>query len=172
MPRKTDFRKLTKGDLAAALDVSTQTIDQWLTRGMPYVSKPGAGSRFYEFELAAVLRWRLDYERAQQAAATDATDIDEAKRRKAVADATLAEMEVARKSGELVAVVDVDHAVTQAFARVRARMLALPSKVAAECAAIDTPAECSEVIRQAVYDALTELSETEVEAEISEAGAA
>jgi phage terminase Nu1 subunit (DNA packaging protein) len=164
MARKTDFKTLSKTDLAAALDVSTQTLDQWLNRGMPFVSKPGTGSRSYEFDLSAVLRWRLDYERAQADAATDGTDIEEAKRRRAVAEARLAEMAADREEGQLLARADVDAAVTGAFARVRARLLAVPSKVAAEAAAESEPVRVQALVQAAVYEALAELAGTDVDA--------
>lgn len=161
MPRKTDFKTLSKIDLAAALGVSTQTLDQWLGRGMPYVSKPGAGSRSYSFDLSEVLRWRLDYERAKMDAETDETDLDEAKRRRAVAEARIAEMQADREAGQLLLREDVDAAVVGAFARVRARLLAIPGKVAPIVQGQPTP-EAAETIRKAVYEALRELSETSV----------
>ena len=159
MPRKTDFTTLSKIDLAAALGVSTQTLDQWLGRGMPYVSKPGTGSRSYRFDLSAVVRWRLDYERAQADASTEETDLEEAKRRRAVADAKLAELTLGREEGRLLLREDVDAAVVGAFARVRARMLAIPTKVAPIVHGRST-AEAAEEIRRAIYEALAELSAT------------
>ena len=159
MPRKTDFKTLTKIELAAALDVSTQTLDAWLARGMPFERRPGAGARTYAFDLAAVLRWRLDYERAQAAAATDETDIDEAKRRRAVAEARLAEMAADREAGQLLAREDVDAAVIASFVRVRAKLLSIPSKVAPLVAGADVNA-AGATLRAAIHDALRELSET------------
>jgi len=159
MPRKTYFTTLSKIDLAAALGVSTQTLDQWLGRGMPYVSKPGTGSRSYQFNLSDVLRWRLDYEREQIDADTDETDIEEAKRRRAVAEARIAEMQADREAGRLLAREDVDAAVVGAFARVRARLLAIPSKCGPVTVGQTAP-ESAETIRLAIYEALHELAAT------------
>lgn len=161
MPRKTDFKTLSKIDLAAALGVSTQTLDQWLGRGMPYVSRPGAGSRAYRFDLSEVLRWRIDYERAQAEAGTDETDLDEAKRRRAVAEARIAEMQADREAGRLLPREDVDAAMVGAFARVRSRLLAIPSK-AGPLVQGQSTAEAAETIRAAIYEALRELSDTSV----------
>ena len=122
MPRKTDFKTMSKIELAAAQGVSTQTLDQWLNRGMPYVAKPGEGSRTYQLDPSAVLRWRLDYERAPAEAVTDATDLNEAKPRKAVAEARPAKMAADREAGRLLAREDVDQAVIGAFSRVRPRL--------------------------------------------------
>ena len=170
MPRKTDFQRLSKIDLAAALGVSTQTLDQWLGRGMPFASKPGTGARAYAFDLSEVLRWRIDYERARADAASTETDLEEAKRRKAVADARLAEMQADREAGRLLAREDVDAAVIAAFSRVRARLLAIPQSTAPLVVGVETVAEASEKIRRAIYGALAELAETDVDALVTGAG--
>ena len=77
------------------------------------------------------------------------------------AQADLAEANLAQRQGELLARGDVDAAVVGAFARVRARLLAIPSK-AAPLVAGQTTAEAGETIRQAIHEALRELSETSV----------
>ncbi len=89
------------------------------------------------------------------------TDMDEAKRRKAVAEAKLAEMAADREAGRLLAREDVDAAVLGAFARVRARLLSVPHKTAPIVQGQDT-AEAAETIRVAIWGALAELSETSV----------
>jgi phage terminase Nu1 subunit (DNA packaging protein) len=162
MATKHDFESLTKAATAAAFGVSVQALDGWLARGMPCVSKPGTGARAYRFSLPAVLRWRIDYERAQLEAATDETDLEEAKRRRAVAEAKLAEMEVATREGDLLRRDDVDMAVATSFAYCRAKLLALPTKLAPLAHGLEIP-EIAEVARKIVYEALTELSETRVE---------
>lgn len=91
----------------------------------------------------------------------DEVSFDEARRRRAVAEAVLAEMEVERAAGRLLKREDVDAAVIGAFARVRARLLAVPGKAAPLVAGNDAAA-ASEIIRRAIHDALRELSETSV----------
>lgn len=77
------------------------------------------------------------------------------------AQANLAEATLSQRQGELLARDDVDAAVIGAFARVRARLLAIPSKVAPMIGGQSSP-EASETIRRAIYEALRELSETSV----------
>ncbi len=91
----------------------------------------------------------------------DETGLDGAKRRRAVAEARLAEFAADREAGRVLPREDVDAAVVGAFARVRTRLLAIPSK-AAPLVAGQTTAEASETIRQAIYEALRELSETSI----------
>lgn len=91
----------------------------------------------------------------------DGQTIEEARRRKMAAEARLAEMNVEKTAGRLLDRTDVDAAVTGAFARVRARLLAVPHKCAPLVVGLGAP-EASEVIRQAVYEALNELSSTSI----------
>ncbi|MFU8865802.1 MAG: hypothetical protein ACNA7O_17980 [Rhodobacterales bacterium] len=91
----------------------------------------------------------------------DGQSIEEARRRKMAAEARLAEMNVEKTAGRLLDRTDVDAAVTDAFARVRALLLAMPHKCAPLVVGLGAP-EASEVIRQAVYEALNELSSTTV----------
>jgi hypothetical protein len=96
------------------------------------------------------------------APADGALDLNEERARKAKEEADRLEMMNAQMRGELLARGDVDAAVAGAFARVRARMIGIPSKVAPVVAIMDNPAEVQGVLREAVYDALRELSETAV----------
>lgn len=91
----------------------------------------------------------------------DGQTIEDARRRKMAAEARLAEMNVEKTAGRLLDRTDVDAAVTGAFARVRARLLAVPHKCAPLVVGLGAP-EASEVIRQAVYEALNELSSTSI----------
>lgn len=79
------------------------------------------------------------------------------------AQADLAEATLAQRRGELLLRQDVDEAVMGAFARVRARLLAVPSKCAAEAVAVGSPTEAEVIIREAVHDALAELAATDVD---------
>lgn len=66
------------------------------------------------------------------------------------AEACLAEIAVEKAAGQLLDRTDVDAAVLGAFARVGARLLAVPHKCALLVAGLGAP-EASEVIRQAVF---------------------
>jgi len=91
----------------------------------------------------------------------DETGIDEAKRRKALAEARLAEFAVEREAGRMLAREDVDAAVIASFARVRTRLLSVPHKCAPLVQGQDV-ATASETIRAAIWAALAELSQTSV----------
>lgn len=77
------------------------------------------------------------------------------------ARADAAEQLVAERARTLLRREDVDAAVVGAFARVRARLLSIPSKAAPLVLGKDT-AEAAEVIRRAIYEVLRELADTNV----------
>lgn len=82
--------------------------------------------------------------------------------RKTREEADAIEMKNAQMRGELLLREDVTAAVVSAFARVRARMIGLPPKLAPMMVTISEIAEAEALIRRAVYDALRELADTSV----------
>lgn len=99
---------------------------------------------------------------APQAADGDLNfEVERARKTKEEADHI--EMKNAQLRRELLARGDVDAAVTGAFARVRARLLAVPSKVAAEAASVTDPLAAEDLIEGAVHEALAELASTDIE---------
>ncbi len=137
--------------LAVELDRDRRTIAAAL-KAVPADGKVkgGHGAWFMSTALAAI-----------EPEAVDETDMDEAKRRKAVAEARLAEMAADREAGRLLVREDVDAAVIGSFARVRSRLLAVPHKVAPLVQGQDI-AEAAETVRGSIWGALAELSETSV----------
>lgn len=89
-------------------------------------------------------------------------DLTAERARKAKEEADKLEMQNAQMRGDLLARTDVDAAVVAAFARVRARMIGVPSKVAPVVVTLDVPAEAESIVRKAIYEALRELSDTSV----------
>lgn len=78
--------------------------------------------------------------------------------RLAAAQADRVEMENDVTRGRVVPSEDAIRIVTDALAKVRTRILAIPSECAAQFASARTPAAAEAVIRRVVIDALTELS--------------
>lgn len=89
-------------------------------------------------------------------------DLTAERARKAKEEADKLEMQNAHLRGELLAREDVNAAVVGAFARVRARLIGVPSKAAPMVVQCEVPAEAEAIIRKAVYEALRELADTSV----------
>lgn len=85
-----------------------------------------------------------------------------ARREKAEAETEQQRMKNAEMRAELLPRGEVDSAVTAAFARVRAKVLALPSKMAPVLATMRTVPELREAMAEAIHGALDELSATSI----------
>ena len=92
----------------------------------------------------------------------DDLDLVAERARLAKEQADAQEMKNAAMRGELLPRADVDAAVTGAFARVRARLISIPVKLAPVVMTVETPTEAQAAIRDAIYEALRELSDTSV----------
>lgn len=85
-------------------------------------------------------------------------DLNEARRVKENYLALLNQLEYDQKSGAVVAVADVAKVVSEQLARVRTRLLAIPSECAPQAHRMKTVPEVQEAIRSAVTEALEELT--------------
>ena len=79
--------------------------------------------------------------------------------RKMKHDADLAEMEAARERGDLIPAKDVQREWTDILANIRARLLALPTKLAARTAPPDRLTAVEAEARKIINEALAEMSE-------------
>lgn len=79
--------------------------------------------------------------------------------------AQLAKLEYEQKIGALVPIENVAQEVEKEYSRVRARLLAIPSKLAPDVALAEDVAACRELIEAAITDALNELAAYEAGSE-------
>jgi hypothetical protein len=81
-----------------------------------------------------------------------------AEARRAEAEASMAELKLAQMRGELIPICDVERELERAFTAVRARLLAIPPKLAAVLAP-ENPARARSLLEGAVLEVLAELQE-------------
>ena len=150
----------TQADFAAHVGISQPMVAELVARGV--VKTAGRGK--LDIDEA-----RLDYCAHLRSVAGNRSgnveadlDLTAERARKAKEEADSLEMRNAQMRGELLPRGDVDAAVGAAFARVRAKMLSVPGKTAAEVVAVESPTEAEALIRDAVVDVLEELSGTTV----------
>lgn len=84
-------------------------------------------------------------------------NFDEARARKLTAEAELAEIELAKARAEVVVIAEVAKLVGEDYAAVRAKLLAIPSKLAPQMAIEPTEAGCRALLQRAINEALDEL---------------
>lgn len=132
--------RVNRRQLADILGKSLPTITAWASEGMPCV-KPGSKHQEWEFETTEVIPWvaanklKLKGRGAAKVNHPFADDgdgpetIEEAERRKMVAQADKAEVQVAKEAGILVPISEVASVVAEEHARVRARLLTIPNEL-------------------------------------------
>jgi phage terminase Nu1 subunit (DNA packaging protein) len=156
------------GVIARLLDLSERRVQQLSRDGV--IPKAERG----QYDLVAAVRGYVAYLRDLAVKAQGgAPDFGVERARLIKAKADIAEMEAEGRRGELLPAEAVEAAWTAILARLRARLLVLPDRLAPLCVEEATIAGVRDQIRKAVREALLELSETPVvAAEPEGAGAA
>jgi phage terminase Nu1 subunit (DNA packaging protein) len=151
-------RRVNRSELAAIQGVAVSTIDAMVRRGLPYLQRPSGKGKGWIFDTAQVREWELS--RAVENLIGDAGQVDrgEAERRKAIAQAALAEHELGERRRELISVDLAASIIRREYAAVRSRLLAMPAKVAPELALAKEPAEARAVLEAELREVLGELS--------------
>lgn len=150
MITKDSLKCLKKVEIAYLLDKTERTIFNLDQEGLPGTGE-GRGRTYVWSE---VLAWWLDRISGSREGA-EATS----KARKESAEADLAEMKRDALQGTLLEVEDVRATWADALARVRAKLLAIPSKAAVRMEDGQALAVREEIIRDMVHEALAELVE-------------
>jgi phage terminase Nu1 subunit (DNA packaging protein) len=147
---------VNKAELCRLFGVEPATVDGWVRKGCPFVSKPktsGRGGDGWKFNTADVARWRA----AGAVDSADADSLDAVKKRKLEAEAKKAELDLAERQGELVAVATVEDRVGRMIRRFRDRILSLPSALAREVFASPDLPGVERLLRDRCNEALEEL---------------
>ncbi len=175
-------KKVNRSELAGLYGVSLPTVDSWVRRGMPYVTK-GARGKEWTFDTAAVAEWHAEQAVVNAIGDTAAVDENELKRRKLAAETTVVEIEAAKARGEVVAVEDVIQIIRDDYISLKQRMRTIPDRVTALIIGETDETRIKQELSSEIDDALTELSnrfyggeedapsEDQPEQELSEAAA-
>ena len=150
-PRASAVRRLTAAEVAREYGVSDQAVSAWKAAGAPF----GSDGRTTLHELR---RWELAATKAQAEAKTAPTSEDEARARKMAAEAEIKELELARLRGQLVTHADAAAGLAAQCAELRAAVVAMPGRYAAECVGLDDVGAAMLVLRRVQHDLLTALA--------------
>jgi hypothetical protein len=146
----------TIAEAAEHLFIDERTFKRHLDEGN--ISRQPRGS----YDLSEARREYLTYLKNAASGRQQETNTKrvDAGTRKDEAIADRYELEVAQRRGELIPRSEVVAGMSACFARVRAKMLALPSKLAPVVATLGTAAEIQEKINDGVHEALDQLAGT------------
>ena len=146
----------TQREVAEPLDLSTKRISELIRDGI-LPSKMGRSPLNLDvcrIAYISYLRKLGGYNKR-----SGGGDIAEEKTRLTKAQADKAELEVSELEGQLIPAQLVQDTWTDFVANARAKLLALPSKIAHQVIALDKYAEAELLIKENVHDALSELAE-------------
>jgi len=146
--------QLNLSAVAKALGVTTGDIKSWKDQGMPYID--GGGSTYRDrYVMADIFRWHQD---KLKSGAEAEMNVAEAKRRREVALALKAELELAKERGQLVVIDDLMGEFSAALVQVRAGLVSMPSRLSGLLAHQDED-KITEQLDSEISDLLEHLSE-------------
>lgn len=152
---------LNRTEMASHLGIAMPTLDDWVRRGCPVVRRGGKGQP-WQFNSAEVRAWRDEDIRRAANPATEASP-DELKRRRAVAETELLELELARERGKVVDLDQYERALAVAFAEVRATLRrVVPARAARRVVGEDDETRIKAVLLEEIDGALIALAEEQL----------
>lgn len=146
----TDPWIVGKGEAAEFFGLSTQALDHWFRTGCPVLSRSEAG-HIESLDLRELARWRIG--RSEQG-----SESEREKTRLTRAQADAAELRLAEERAALIRVPLVVKAWHSYVLACRAKLLALPTRLAPLVAAEADTDACREILEREVAAALTELA--------------
>lgn len=139
------------------LDLTPQRVNQLAKEGV--IPKVERG----RYELVPVVRAYIQYLRMGNLK-RDLPEDDYTTHRMRLtrAKADIMEMEKAQMEEKLIPAEDIETAWLEATTNMRAKMLSLPTKTAAEVFAAESISEVKNILKEQIYEALTELENVEI----------
>jgi len=149
---------VTKARFAAIIGKADKTITKMIGAGMPVVSVGLRKGVATKIDTAVAINWFIRRESGLLEADEGATAMDSAKVRDKDAQASLRELDLRKRQGELVPVEEVRLMYREKIGGLRARILTIPGRVAEAVAALKDPAAVEKQIATEINEALAELS--------------
>jgi len=119
------MKTANRAGLADIFGVSLPTIDGWIRRGCPFVDKPSKDNKSWKFNVPDVANWR---EEQAIIKIMDTSDVDELKRRKLLAETTIAEINAAKEKNLVVDAEEVKLKLSSIFAEFTSRVRRVPER--------------------------------------------
>jgi len=160
LPVTTRGRNVTRQEVADLFGVSHTTVDAWIKRGMPIVTK-GSKGKAWVINTASVSAW-LE-QRAKESSGNDNADERELKRRKLAAETAKVELELARVRGEVVPLKQLERALANTFAEVKTNLRSVPSRVATAIIGEESETRIKAVILKEIDQALETLGDLDLD---------
>lgn len=152
----TDESEVSTTELATILGVSARRIQQMAQDGTLPTIRRGS------FALCKSVQRYISF-LGKDKLSEDEEKLEKVRRQSEVtlkaSKAQIAKLEAAELQGKMHRSEDVADMTEDLIYAIRGMLVALPGRLAVDTAAVDTPAEASEIIRKEVYKIMSELSE-------------
>ncbi|WP_296052312.1 terminase small subunit [uncultured Alteromonas sp.] len=152
--------KLNRTELAELLGVTLPSIDLRIRKGMPFDCKGGRGKPWV-FDSSECVEWEKQQAINNALGDTDTTDTEELKRRKLAAETTIAEIDAAKKRGEVASLIEIERVWSQALIELRTRLRLIPARVSSRVLSLQNESDIKAALLDEVDQALTTLAECE-----------
>ena len=150
-------RTLNKNEVAEFFGVHLSTVNTWVRKGCPVESK-GTNGKDWRMDSKAVHEWREQLIVDRLTPDTQGMDIEEARLRKVAAEAAMVELDLAVRKGELLEMDAIAELCGNDYANLRAKLLAMPYKLASQAVTISDTVEMTALIESLIVEALEELT--------------
>lgn len=148
-------RKVNRSELAEIFGLSLPTVDAMVRQGCPVVKRGRRGTE-YGFNTAEVYEWRIQRILDDASGDLNRASLEEAQRRKMQANAELAELTLATRRKQLVTVDAVVEEVGLQLARVRAKLLSIPSHIGSQTKLPEAEKIAKKIISEALSEIVTD----------------
>jgi len=165
MARKLRGQSLNRSEACKFFDKAPTVIDQFVREGMPYVKKPIKGVGGWEFDSAEIAQWLMDRAAIKNSGGEDVKklDIDEHRKRKTSAEASIAEIQLRKLLDEVIEFSVVEQAGIESYSACRAKLLNIPPRLAARLLSCSRAEEVEALLYMEINKALAVLGDyTEV----------
>lgn len=155
-----DFTEVGLHEAAAICGKSVTTLKTWFNLGCPVIER-GGKTKKWRISPAAVMAWREEKIAQDAVGDTKNLDFEEARRRKMAAEAAMTELDLAQRRGELIPIEEIANLVGEEYANVRAKLLAIPVKMAPLMLGLDDLANARGLLEDGLTEAMEELTADE-----------
>lgn len=140
---------ITQAELAKRLDVTTRWVRE--LKGIPRTPEG--------YPWPECLHWYIEYQSDKKSGLAEETEEGSLELRKLEAEVRILEVKLAKEEGSVVSLDDLEKLLSAPLYRLRAKMLAMPSKWAPSLVGCRTIAEAQARLEAAIEEAMLALSE-------------
>jgi len=139
-------------------DCTEKTIRDWMRAGMPVKKKAQRGGEKHIFCTVQINQWLMERELNKRFGNIDLMTADEAKRKKLTAEAALTELDLAKKTGQVVDLDVIERQLANKFANLRSIIRRIPDRVVMRLVGLSDEAVIKDILLSEIDAALLILS--------------